>query len=122
MNRITRSTLLIFVLSSFLLFTASANVGAIAGSNIISISGGTSSAPTYKIVSASSVGDAVYSGVVDSVTDSDTLTFATITDEDNNTVNPFFAAGTFNKDAQVPKLTASVSSGSVSSISISYGS
>ena len=122
MNRITRSTLLIFVLSSFLLFTASANVGAIAGSNIISISGGTSSAPTYMIVSASSVGDAVYSGVVDSVTDSDTLTFATITDEDNNTVNPFFAAGTFNKDAQVPKLTASVSSGSVSSVSVSYGS
>ena len=40
---------------------ASADVGAIAGSNIFSISAGSASTPTYKIVSASSVGDAVYS-------------------------------------------------------------
>ena len=121
MKKITHCTLFIFVFSNFFLLSTSANVGAIAGSNIISISGGTASAPTYKIVSASSVGDPVYTGTVDSVTDADTLTFATTTDEDNNTVYPFFAAGAFHKDAQVPQLTASVSSGSVSSISISYG-
>ena len=101
---------------------ASANVGAIAGSNNISISGGTASTPTYKIVSASSVGDAVYSGVVDTVVDSDTLSFATSTDEDNNTVNPFYAAGAFNNDAQVPELTASVSAGAVTGVSVNYGS
>ncbi len=100
---------------------ASAQVGAIAGSNIFTVSGGSASAPTYKIVSASTVGDAVYSGVVDSVVDGDTLSFATSTDEDNNTVYPFFAAGAFNKDVQVPELTASITSGAVSSISISYG-
>ena len=100
---------------------ASAQVGAIAGSNIFTVSGGSASAPTYKIVSASTVGDAVYSGVVDSVVDGDTLSFATSTDEDNNTVYPFFAAGAFNKDVQVPELTASISSGAVSGISISYG-
>jgi hypothetical protein len=121
MNKSTSTSLFVFFLSHILLCSAFANVGAIAGSNIISISGGTASAPTYKIVSASSVGDPVYTGTVDSVTDADTLTFATTTDEDNNTVYPFFAAGAFHKDAQVPKLTASVSSGSVSSISISYG-
>jgi hypothetical protein len=101
---------------------ASANVGAIAGSNIFSISAGSASSPTYKIVSASSVGDAVYSGVVDTVVDSDTLSFATSTDEDNNTANPFYAAGAFNKDAQVPELTASVSGGAVTGVSVSYGS
>lgn len=100
---------------------ASANVGAIAGSNIFSINGGTASSPTYKIVSASSVGDAVYSGVVDTVVDTDTLSFATITDEDNNTVNPFYADGVFDRDAQVPELTASVSGGAVSGVSVSYG-
>ena len=121
MNRITCNPLLILVVSIIIPFSAFANVGAIAGSNIISIGGGTSSTPTYKIVSASIVGDPVFSGTIDSVIDSNTLSFATSTDEDNNTVYPFFAAGVFNKDVQVPKLTASVGSGGVTSISVNYG-
>jgi hypothetical protein len=121
MNRITCNPLLILVVSIIIPFSAFANVGAIAGSNIISIGGGSSSTPTYKIVSASIVGDPVFSGTIDSVTDSNTLSFATSTDEDNNTVYPFFAAGVFNKDVQVPKLTASVGSGGVTSISVNYG-
>lgn len=100
---------------------ATAQVGAIAGSNLISISQGTTSAPTYKIVSASTIGDAVFSGFVDAVDDSDTLSFATSTDDDNNTVYPFFAAGAFNKDTQVPVLTTTVSGTAVSGISVSYG-
>ena len=67
MNRITCNPLLILVVSIIIPFSAFANVGAIAGSNIISIGGGSSSTPTYKIVSASIVGDPVFSGTIDSV-------------------------------------------------------
>jgi hypothetical protein len=108
---------------SLLLFSvpAFANVGAIAGSNSILINGGTTSNPTYKIVSASAVGGAVYTGVVDTLVDSDTLSFAITTDEDNNSVNPFYADGVFDKDAQVPELTVTVSSSTVTGITASYG-
>ena len=47
------------------------------------------------------------------------ITFATGTDENNNTTYPFAAAGVFNPNAQIPKLTASVS-GAVTSIAVSY--
>ena len=107
--------------STFFPLIASANVGGIAGSNIMTISAGSASAPTYKIVSASTAGEAVYTGVVDAVTDSDTLSFATTTDESNATVYPFFASGAFNKDAQVPTLTVTITSNAVASISRSYG-
>jgi hypothetical protein len=105
-----------FSLSTF------ANVGAIAGSNIFEISGGSSAAPTWKIVSASSVGDSVYTGVVDSFDDNnDRISFATSLDENNETIYPFFASGVFNPDVQIPELTVSLSGSSVSSISASYG-
>jgi hypothetical protein len=114
-------SLLFFACLNLYFFShAIAQVGAVAGSSSISISGGTTSSPTYKIVSASSVGNAVYSGVVDSVS-GNSLHFATTTDENNNSVNPFFAAGTFNPDVQVPELAVSVSGDVVSSISVSYG-
>ena len=58
---------------------------------------------------------------MDTVVDSDTLSFAVNIDESNDTVNPFYAAGVFNKDAQVPELTPSVSGGAVTGVSISYG-
>ena len=47
------------------------------------------------------------------------ITFATGTDENNNTTYPFAAAGVFNPNAQIPILTASVS-GAVTSIAVSY--
>jgi hypothetical protein len=115
-------SLLFFACLNLYFFShAIAQVGAVAGSSIFTISGGSPATPTYKIVSASAVGDPVYSGVVDSVVDSDTLSFATSTDEDNNSVNPFYAAGSFQNDVQVPELTASVSGGAVSAITITYG-
>ena len=121
MNKSTSTSLFVFFLTHILLCSTFANVGAIAGSNIITVGGGTSSAPKYKIVSASKADDPIYIGIVDSVVDGDTLSFAATTDEDNNTVNPFYSSGSFNRFVQVPQLTASVPSGSVSSISISYG-
>ena len=121
MKKYSRPLLSLILISTFLPFFSLANVGGVAGSNIMTISGGTAAAPTYKIVSASTAGEAVYTGVVDAVTDSDTLSFATTTDESNATVYPFFAAGAFHKDAQVPTLTVSVTSGAVSGVSASYG-
>jgi len=121
MKKYSRPLLSLVLISTFLPFFSLANVGGVAGSNIMTISGGTAAAPTYKIVSASTAGEAVYTGVVDAVTDSDTLSFATTTDESNATVYPFFAAGAFHKDAQVPTLTVSVTSGAVSGVSASYG-
>ena len=67
----------------------------------------------YKIVSASITGEAIFTGVVDSVTDTN-VTFATWTDESNSTIYPFFASGSFNKDVQVPKISSpSPSSGAI---------
>jgi len=121
MKKYSRPFFSLVLIATFSPFLVSANVGGIAGSNIMTINGGTASAPTYKIVSASTAGDAVFTGVVDAVTDSDTLSFATTTDESNATVYPFFASGAFNKDAQVPTLSVTVSSGAVSGVSASYG-
>ena len=121
MKKHSRPLLSLVFIYFFYSLPAFANVGAIAGSNIFSISGASGGSTNWKIVSASTVGDAVFSGVVDSVVDSDTISFATSLDESNATVYPFHASGAFNKDVQVPSLTASVSGGAVSSISISYG-
>jgi len=121
MKKYSRPLLSTLLISTFLPFTSFANVGGIAGSNIMTISAGTASAPTYRIVSASTAGDAVFTGVVDTVTDSDTLSFATTIDESNATVYPFFAAGAFHKDAQVPTLSVTVSGSAVSVVSAIYG-
>ena len=96
-----------------------ANVGGASGSNIFTIAEGNYSDPTYKIVSAASLGDPVFSGSVSSSSNSDkNITFATGTDENNNTTYPFFAAGSFKPDVQLPEvnLSVTVGSGAVSSI------
>ena len=79
----------------------------------------------FKIVSASLTGEPIFTGRVDSVSDTN-ITFSTSIDEDNETVYPFFASGSFNKDVQVPRITSpTISSGSVpntfSSSNIDYG-
>ena len=97
----------------------SANVGGVSGSNQFTVSSdGTST--TWKIVSASVTGDPIYSGAVASVSDNN-LTFSTSLDDSNATIYPFFASGSLNKNVQVPTITANVSSGSVSSLSVTYG-
>ena len=70
-------------------------------------------------MSAASLGDPVFSGSVSSSSNSDkNITFATGTDENNNTTYPFFAAGSFKPDVQLPEvnLSVTVGSGAVSSI------
>ncbi len=94
----------------------SSGVGGYSASNTFTLNSGNSTAPTYKIASASISGDAVYSGVVSS-SDSSSVTFATGTDENNATTYPFAGANVFNPNAQIPNLTAD---GTGSSITISY--
>ena len=109
----------IFIIPSFL----TASVGGVSGSNIFTLTGGSNSSPSYKIVSAGSLEDPIFVGTVSSLSDSDkNITFSTGIDENNNTTYPFFAAGSFDPDVQIPILTATVASNAVSSISVDYRS
>ena len=100
-----------------------ANVGGMSGSNSFTIAEGNSTDPTYKIVSASSFGTAVFRGTVSAVSNSDNnITFATDTDDNNDTVYPFFAAGSFDPDVMIPQASVNVSGGSVTGVTLSYGS
>ena len=99
-----------------------ANVGGMSGSNSFEIAEGNSTDPTYKIVSASSFGPAVFRGTVSAVSNSDNnITFATDTDDNNDTVNPFYAAGSFDPDVMIPQASVTVAGGSVTGVTFSYG-
>jgi hypothetical protein len=100
-----------------------ANVGGMSGSNSFEIAGGSSATPTYKIVSASSFGPAVFRGTVSAFSNSDNnITFATDTDDNNDTVYPFFATGSFDPDVMIPQvLSVTVAGGSVTGVTFSYG-
>jgi hypothetical protein len=106
------------ILPFFFYSVLNGNTGGVSGSNLFEVTSD-GNTTTYKIVSASITGDPIFTGTVDSVSDTN-ITFATSLDENNATVYPFFAAGSFNKDVQVPKLTASLSGVVVDSISIAY--
>ena len=96
--------------SCFSSFALNANVGGVSGSNVFTIADGNYSEPTYKIVSAATLGNSVFSGSVDSSSNSDqNITFATGTDENNATTYPFFAVGTFKPDVQLPESNFTVS-------------
>ncbi len=100
------------------------SVGGVSGSNSFTIESN-GSATKYMIVSASVSGEPVFTGTVDSVSDAN-ISFATGTDENNQTTYPFFASGSFNKDAQIPVITSTTpSAGAIpntfSSSNISYG-
>jgi hypothetical protein len=98
------SFIIAFTITCFPTLALLANVGGVSGSNIFEIADGNYSAPTYKIVSAATLGDSVFSGSVASSSDSDkNITFATGTDENNATTYPFFAAGAFKPDVQLPE-------------------
>ena len=100
-----------------------ANVGGMSGTNSITIAEGNSTNPTYKIVSASSFGPAVFQGTVSAVSNSDNnITFATDTDDNNDTVYPFFATGSFDPDVMIPQASVTVAGGSVTGVTFSYGS
>ena len=114
----------LFILFLFNIPPLIGNTGGISGSNLFQVtSDGTST--TFKIVSASLTGEPIFTGSVDSVSDTN-ITFSTSIDENNETVYPFFASGSLNKDVQVPRITSpTISSGSVpntfSSSNIDYG-
>jgi hypothetical protein len=110
--------------ATFFLLTISctpliANVGGMSGSNIFTIEGGSSTDPTYRIVSASTFGPAVFQGTVSVVSGND-ITFATDTDDNNDTIYPFFAAGSFDPDVMIPQVSATYdANGSVTGVSFS---
>ena len=83
-----------------------AQVGGVSGTNSFSIAGENGDT-IYKIVSASTLGDSVFTGVVASNDGDKNVTFATETDENNNTTYPFFAAGSFDPAVQVPEANGS---------------
>lgn len=104
------SFIIAFTITCFSTFALHANVGGVSGSNVFTIADGNYSDPTYKIVSAATLGDSVFSGSVASSSDSDkNITFATGTDENNATTYPFFAAGAFKPDVQLPESNFTVS-------------
>ena len=95
-----------------------ANVGGVAGSNIFTVADGNSTSTTWKIASASTLGDAVFSGVVLSRTTT-AITFDTSVSDSNDTLYPF-VAGAFNKDIQLPESNYTVvtnGDGNITSIS-----
>ena len=97
-------------ISCFSSFALHANVGGVSGSNIFTIADGNYSEPKYKIVSAATLGNSVFSGSVASYSNSDkNITFATGTDENNATTYPFFSAGAFKPDVQLPESNFTVS-------------
>ena len=113
---------ILFILSIFPV-CLHANVGGMSGSNSFTIAGGDSTNPTYKIVSASSFGPAVFQGTVSAVSNSDhNITFTTSTDDNNDTVYPFYATGSFDPDVMIPQASVTVTSSSVSGVTFSYGS
>jgi hypothetical protein len=99
-----------------------ANVGGMSGSNSFTIEGGNSTAPTYKIVSASSIGPAVFRGTVSALDSNDkNITFATYSDDNNDTIYPFFAAGSFDPDVMIPQVSATISGEIITAVTPSYG-
>jgi hypothetical protein len=104
------SFIIAFTITCFPTLALLANVGGVSGSNIFEIADGNYSAPTYKIVSAATLGDSVFSGSVASFSDYDkNITFATGTDENNATTYPFFADGAFDPNVQLPESNFTVS-------------
>jgi len=93
----------------------SSGVGGYSASNTFTVTSGNATNPTYMIASASISGDPVYTGVVDAVTSSN-VTFATGTDENNNTIYPFAGNNVFDKDVQLPILTSNAAGSSITSI------
>ena len=93
------------------------DTGGYAGTVSITLSAGTQATPSYKVVSAVSA-DPVYTGVITSVT-SNTISFGTETDSEGTETNPF-VTGAFKSTVKVPVLTASLNSGSVNSIAVTY--
>ena len=88
MNKIYSFVLLFsFVLGSYSTVWSS-GVGGYSASNTFTVNSASATNPKYKVASASISGDAVYVGVVAS-SDSSSVTFATGTDENNNTTYPF---------------------------------
>ena len=94
------------------------DTGGYAGTVSITLSAGTQATPSYKVVSAGVSADPVYTGVITSVT-SNTISFGTETDSEGTETNPF-VTGVFKSTVKVPVLTASLNSGSVNSIAVTY--
>ncbi len=119
MNRTSFFFLSLSSLIGSSLSSLGSGVGGYSASNTFTVNSGNSTNPTYQIASASISGDPVYVGFVSS-RDSSSVTFDTGTDENNATTYPFAGAGVFNPNAQIPNLTATLTAGAVSSISVSY--
>ena len=119
-----KKSLFLFIYFFFLdcsisVFASSASAGS-SGSTNISISAGSITSPTYYVASAGLAGDAVFSGIVANVWDGNNSIF--FSSEQNSTLeyNAPFKDSAFDVDILLPNVTASVSGGSVTSISVDY--
>ena len=91
------------------------------GSTEVSIPEGNFTSPTYRVLSAGLSGEVAYYGVVDaSDNSSKSVSFSIDTNATGDSVYPFAADGVFDPTFLLPKLSAVVSSGSLTSVSINY--
>ena len=93
------------------------------GSTEVSIPEGNFTSPTYRVLSAGLSGEVAYYGVVDaSDNSSKSVSFSIDTNATGDSVYPFAADGVFDPTFLLPKLSAVVSSGSLTSVSTKLSS
>ncbi|MFL2929459.1 MAG: hypothetical protein ACJZ72_12865 [Opitutales bacterium] len=110
------------VLVTFLIpvfMCAGKNVGGVSGSLETVIQAGSTTTPSYAVVSAGIASDPIYSGQIESTPTTTTVFFESSSDASETTVNPF-VSGVFNSSVKSPILTASLSGAGVGSITITY--
>ena len=111
--------LLLFTFLPQIFVYAGKNVGGVSGSLETVIQAGTTTTPSYAVVSAGISGDAVYSGQIESTPTTTTVFFESSSDSSEATLNPF-TSGVFDSSVKTPILTASLSGAGVGSIAITY--
>jgi hypothetical protein len=111
-----RVPILLLTLSIPVFMCAGKNVGAVSGSMETVIQAGSTSTPSYAVVSAGITGDPIYTGQIESTPTTTTVHFESSSDSSETIVNPFIS-GVFNSSVKTPILTASLSGSGVGSIS-----
>lgn len=104
--------------------TSLAEVGGASGSVESTISAGSAGSPTWKIATASNLGDPVFIGSVSSV-DGYKISFPTSLDDSNATVYPFLNDSVFIPSIEMPQKSAllgAISGGSVTGGTATYSS
>ena len=104
----------------FLFIWATSHSAGYGGSTEVSIPEGNFTSPTYRVLSAGLSGEVAYYGVMMQVIIHPSQSFSIDTNATGDSVYPFAADGVFDPTFLLPKLSAVVSSGSLTSVSINY--